>query len=248
MLKAHLISEEKAQLEQFRIHFEKEPQERHLIESTDLLEKHSLADYLENVNNSINAPNIMVTASLFSKRYSYLFLVPVLYSMSRFNKFFNVAIENIKIIDSFENDLWLPELYVKDQSMLMPINDKERIEWRNHYYRRIFGQHLTKIWDTVSSVGKIPKQTLWENTAIYIFWLYETVLHETSAERTKEDFHYLLFEADGTVFGNYLKNPLTGFYNNKINKNGSEIRPRQTCCFSYQLSEKSMCKTCPKNC
>lgn len=248
MLKAHLLSEEKTQLEQFRLHFEREPQERLWIESADLLDKNNLTTYLEYVTECIHAPNIMVTASLFSKRYSYLLLVPVLYSMSRFNKFFNVAIGNIKIIDGFENDLWLPKLYVKDQTMLMPTNDKERMEWRSLYYKQIFGQHLTKVWDLLSSVGKVPKQTLWENTAIYIFWLFETVLHETSTERTKEDFHFLLFEADGTFFGNNIKNPLTCFYNNKVFKNGLEIRPRQTCCFFYQISEKSMCKTCPKKC
>jgi siderophore-iron reductase FhuF len=168
--------------------------------------------------------------------------------MSSYHRFLNIAVDNIEVLDSFENDIWLPKLFVKDQTSFMASTETERIEARRHFLQQLFSKHINEVWDVLSSVGKIPKQTLWENTVVYIFWLYESVIQELSCDHAKEDFKFLLFEADGSIFGNYPKNPLVRFYSEKIIKNGHEIRPRNTCCLSYQIDEKYMCKSCPKTC
>lgn len=66
----------------------------------------------------------------------------------------------------------------------------------------------------------ISKTILWENVAIYIYWLYEKDLlsHENDEirKRTKEDFHYLINEAPGNIFRNCNRNPLKKYYNDPV--------------------------------
>lgn len=240
-------SSEKEQLSLYRLTFEK-INSLEVIGSVDLLNEKNLLIYLESVTEKIKAPNIMTAASLFSKRYSHLLIVPAFYAMSRYDKFLNVEMKNTEVMDHFEYDMWFPKLLLKDQTIIIARTETERCEWRRHFIQQLFSQHINQVWDVLSHVGKLSKQTLWENTAVYTFWLFESVLQKLSCERAKEDFNYLLFEADGSIFGNYTKNPLARFYNEKRTINGYEIRPRKTCCLSYQIDEKYMCKSCPKTC
>lgn len=247
MIESSFQSSEKEQLSQFRLSFEK-IDSIEFISSVDLLNEKKLTIYLESVKEKIKAPNIMTAASLFSKRYSHLLIVPAFYAMSRYNKFLNIELENTEVMDHFESDLWFPKLLLKDQTTLSVRAESERNEWRRYFIQQLFSQHINQVWDVLSHVGKISKHTLWENTAVYTFWLYETVLQEPPCEKAIEDFNYLLFEADGSIFGNYSKNPLARFYSEKLTKNGYEIRLRKTCCLSCQIDEKYMCKSCPKTC
>lgn len=248
MIKDYLQSQEKEQLSKFRLQFNKEINNIPIIEAADLVNENKLAAFLETAKEKMNAPDITVAASLFSKRYSYLVLVPALFAMSRYNKFLNIEIYNLEIIDSHADGIWMPNLYFKDQTILKANTEMERLDYLPQYFQKLFSQHLNLVWDALANTGGISKQILWENTAVYIFWLYETVLTELSDEKENEDFRFLLFGSDGSLFGNYVNNPLLKFYNNKIIKDDTEIRTRKTCCLSYKVSEKQMCKTCPKIC
>ena len=85
------------------------------------------------------------------------------------------------------------------------------------------------------------------------FWLYESVLPKLDDEelrnRAKEDFHYLVYETPGSLFGNYHANPISRYYDNKMYNEHlqEEVRIRTTCCFNYMLdNSKNFCKTCPR--
>ena len=109
--------------------------------------------------------------------------------------------------------------------------------------------------DAISKSAKISKMILWENVAVYIFWLYEKILsqaedHEVK-ERAQEDFSFLIETAIGKLFGRYHSNPIAGFHTEPVYQEESDtyIRIRKTCCFSYLLKDKgSYCKTCPRTC
>ncbi|WP_445684072.1 (2Fe-2S)-binding protein [Ureibacillus sp. FSL K6-2830] len=62
-----------------------------------------------------------------------------------------------------------------------------------------------------------------------------------------DDFHYIIFEADGSLFGYHHKeNPLRKYYGKKtFIDNGAELRIRKTCCYNYLLDSMKQCKTCP---
>ena len=71
---------------------------------------------------------------------------------------------------------------------------------------------------------------------------------EEVRERAKEDFHYLVLEAPGSLFGNYHENPIKRYFVQKryIEHLQEEVRVRTTCCFSYLLEgSPKRCKTCP---
>lgn len=246
MIKDHFQSLEKEQLSQFRMIFNKDMGNTSSLEAAELLDENKLTAYLESAKTNMNAPNMTVAASLFSKRYSYLTLVPALYAMSRYNKFLDVSINNLEIIDGFEQDIWMPRLFVKDQMIVTANSDQERAECQLQFVQQLFSQHLNAVWDVLAKVGKVSKQTLWENTAVYIFWLYESVLSELAAATANKDFQFLLFEAEGLYFGNYTSNPLLSFYTDKRELDGAQIRIRKTCCLSYKISENYICNTCPK--
>ena len=86
---------------------------------------------------------------------------------------------------------------------------------------------------------KQSKLILWDNIAIYLFWLYETVLPKNRRTQKyriepKEDFDYLISEAPETLFGNEHTNPIKRYYHKKvyIEDLQEEVRVRTTCCFS----------------
>ncbi|WP_332692693.1 siderophore-iron reductase FhuF [Halalkalibacter lacteus] len=243
--------DEQQRLREFRVCFQKGGDDSLTIPIRDLTNKDLLKNYMDRVQQKLNAPSLMVAASMFSKRYSYLIVVPALYSFSALNKRINISIDHVSLDPSGSKDYWLPELYLMDQTVVSPSTIKEREELREQVIREIFANHLNVIWNELSKIGKIPKQILWENTAIYLFWLYESLLEkelpEVTRNKIKDDFHYLLYNAEGSLFGKYQRNPMTKFFHDKIMMDGSVVRLRRTCCFSYEAETKKMCKTCPKN-
>ncbi|MFC0470376.1 siderophore-iron reductase FhuF [Halalkalibacter kiskunsagensis] len=243
--------DEQQSLREFRVCFQKGEGDSLTIPIRELTNNVLLKNYMDRVQQKLNAPNLMVAASMFAKRYSYLIVVPALYSFSALNKRVNVSIDHVSLEPSGSKEYWLPELYLMDQTVVSPSTIKEREELREQVITELFADHLNVIWEELSKIGKIPKQTLWENTAIYLFWLYETLLDkdfpELTRKRIKDDFHYLLYNADSSLFGNYNRNPITKFFHDKQMMDGSMVRKRRTCCFSYESETRKMCKTCPKN-
>jgi ferric iron reductase protein FhuF len=214
----------------------------------DSLLSGNLEDYISKVMVGIGAPNDKVTASMIMKRYAF-FAAMALFTMSHSDRRINIRTNNVTLVSHYEDGLWLPKLYLKDLSFEFVSGDRQL--WREQYVKGIFANHIYLLMDQLSKITKISKLILWENIAVYLFWLYESVLNESSEERKEiieEDFRYLFYDAPGSVFGEYNHNPLTKYNSENIFNPDTEkyIRYRKTCCFSYKLEgNHKRCKTCP---
>lgn len=220
------------------------------IEGKLLTDADHVYQYVRALQQKLNSSSIPATASFFSKRYSYLIAVNSLYAMSGFNKGIKLTLDNVYIQSYFDGDAWLPRLVIEEPSETSPLEEK-RSEWRDEVIKDTF-HHLHSVWDCLSKAANLSKQTLWENTALYVFWLYENQLAETDSEcvknRSMDDFDYLIHTAPGFLFGPYHENPLSRFYREKTYsaKHEACIRRRTTCCLYYQVHSKGQyCSTCP---
>jgi ferric iron reductase protein FhuF len=216
----------------------------------EIIDDLALMRYMENVGAHIGSPNLKVTASIFVKRYAFLAVI-YLYGMTVWNKKLDTSFNNIRIQTEEADDLWLPKFYF--YNMKIEAVKENRNAWREEALKDFFSENVYVLIDQLSKVTKQSKLILWENIAIYVFWLYESVLAKLDDEelrnRAKEDFHYLIYEAPGSLFGNDHINPIKRYYHNKWYKEHlqEEIRVRTTCCFSYLLEGAvNRCKTCPQ--
>lgn len=235
----------------YRLALERSADHSFSIHAIDLLEPYILLDYLNEVSTLLNASTRIVAASLFSKRYSYLMIASSLYAMTMFDKAFDYSIENCYIDYSKDEQLWLPNLRLAHWDISQPVDGK-REEWRDQVIRHIFAENIAVVWRSMSKTAPISKSVLWENTSIYVYWLYEKRMSEgATAEqkmRIEDDFRYLLKAAPAHLFGETL-NPLAKFDQPKMltAKSDEPIRIRKTCCLYYQTCvEEDYCSTCPK--
>ncbi|WP_223591978.1 siderophore-iron reductase FhuF [Neobacillus bataviensis] len=205
----------------------------------DLLNDKFLKLFIANLADSIGAPNEKAAASIFIKRYAFVAVIS-LYAMSVWNKKINVSISNIEMESPEKGKDWLPSFLLKDEKE-EDWNGKARADWRKDMINELFAKNIFPIIDKLEKTFGISKLILWENIAVYIFWLYESELKDSENSSVQSDFRYLLFEAEGSLFGRYKGNPLQKYYTEKI----EDVRMRKTCCFSYQLSAGKRCKTCP---
>lgn len=207
----------------------------------------AISHYIQKVMIEIGAPNDKVAASMIIKRYAF-FAAMSLFTMSHSDHGLNVKTSNVTLVSHYEDDNWLPKFYLKDLSF-NPIHG-DRKQWREQYLQDIFANHIYLLIDCISKETKISKLILWENIAVYLYWLYENVL-EGNEDRKKvieEDFNYLFQEAPGYVFGSYNYNPLSKYESEKIYQPETEkfLRIRKTCCFSYKLEgQNKRCNICP---
>ncbi|MFT9598776.1 IucA/IucC family C-terminal-domain containing protein [Mesobacillus sp.] len=230
-----------------------EPEKDVQIDFRPFMDAATMGVYLKRFNKGLKAPDLKTAASVFMKRHAFL-AVLYLYSMSAFNKKLDVSPENIILADAIKGGLWLPEFYLKNKTTDMcPAGDRE--EWRAEAVRHLFVDNLFPVMDAISKSAKISKLILWENVAVYIFWLYEKILSQTEdlevKARAAEDFSFLVESAPGKLFGRYNNNPIARYYSDPVyqEETDSYIRIRKTCCYSYMLKEKgSYCKTCPRTC
>ncbi|GMK37480.1 hypothetical protein PCCS19_05340 [Paenibacillus sp. CCS19] len=227
-------------------------QQPYSLTSADLLDQDFMLDYLERVNAIYEATTRMATASLFAKRYNCLTMASSLYAMGAFNKGMNCEISNCHVESYHQGHAWLPKLRLYDWTATQPAEgDRER--WRDSVIRGIFAGNLTLVYNLMSKVAPVSKAVLWENTAIYIFWLYESKfeegLDEPTIARIRDDFDYLVNRAPGELFGE-RRNPLTPFNRPKVMTSASEkpLRLRKTCCYYYMAADDptDYCPTCPK--
>ncbi|MGM7700238.1 IucA/IucC family C-terminal-domain containing protein [Pseudalkalibacillus sp. Hm43] len=197
----------------------------------------------------LNAPNGMVSASQFSKRYAFLVTAPFFASLTLFNQILNVGPKNTSVQPDPEKGFFLPRLALKDEGTTEAGLDRKEAVHRA--LEMMFKNHLKPVWETLNKVTCVPMPVLWENTATYFYWLYETNFysHELGlpANKIEEDFQ-LILDAPGECFGE-TDNPLKKFHYDKqqLVKNDPPIRVRKTCCFYYEVNEeRNFCKTCPK--
>ncbi|WP_413307423.1 siderophore-iron reductase FhuF [Bacillus sp. 1P10SD] len=210
-----------------------------------LLDESFLKDFLEKLALTIGAPSTKVAASIFIKRYAFL-AVTVLYSMSVWNKKLNVTVENISMESPEQGKAWLPSFSLKDMTT-QDWNGENRALWRDTVLRDLFANNIYPIIVALEKAVGISKLIMWENMAVYLFWLYEKELKENENSNVADDFRYLLLEAEGSLFGQYNLNPLQRYYSEKtyVEESDEQIRLRKTCCYSYQLPAGKRCKVCP---
>ncbi|MEK4030645.1 MULTISPECIES: IucA/IucC family C-terminal-domain containing protein [Bacillaceae] len=224
------------------------------IQANGLLDDQQLCSYLLQVKDKIKAANTTVAASLFIKRYSFAILI-ALYSMSVLNKRLDFSFRNIWIetLDE-EEPLWLPSFRFSHLAADEPGN-VDRVKWREEAIQQIFGGHIDLLFTHVKRQSRLSKLIMWENLYTYIRWMYESLLntpeyhgqHETLAN----DFHYLVKEGAGSLFGSYHQNPLLRCESSqqRVEKNGTVIQKRKTCCLSYLAGSKGKrCSVCPIDC
>ncbi|MGO4949824.1 MULTISPECIES: IucA/IucC family C-terminal-domain containing protein [Paenibacillus] len=219
---------------------------------TDLLDPSKSLNYLQGVSSIFETDSQTATVSLFAKRYAYLILASGLYAMSRFNKGLNYEITNGTIESSYQGEAWLPKARLTDWQTTSPEAD-QRGKWRDQVIEQMFAGNLAKVWQSLSKATRISRSVLWENTAIYVYWLYENKFAEGATpeekQRVEEDFHYLIRDASAHLFGE-SRNPLKQFNTPKRATAASDtpIRVRTTCCFYYLAADdpQDYCSTCPK--
>lgn len=218
------------------------------FEVASLLEEEILKDFIENLTMMIKAPSVKVTASIFMKRYAFV-AVMSLYAMTVWNKMINVSINDLSMQNPEQGKAWLPSFSIKNVSESdEKWSGHDRKEWRARVLHELFAENISLLIDKFEKTFKISKLILWENIAVYLFWLYEVEMKDVVNPNKMEDFRFLIFEAEGKLFGAYKINPLKKYYSEKKNTAASddEIRIRKTCCYNYTLQGASTnCKTCP---
>ncbi|MFC5703305.1 IucA/IucC family C-terminal-domain containing protein [Cohnella faecalis] len=220
--------------------------------AVDLLNPDKCRAYLDGVAGIFESPSSVATVSLFAKRYSFLIIASSLYAMSVYNKGMDYSIENCHIESSYQGRAWLPKMRLTEWNVSQPA-EGGRKEWRDQVIHSLFAENIVKAWHSLSKLGPVSKAVLWENTAIYVYWLYENKFGEgvddIQKSRVQEDFEYLIREAPAHLFGE-KKNPFARFDSPKVVTQASEapIRIRKTCCYYYLASDEpeDYCPTCPK--
>ncbi|GIO41308.1 IucA/IucC family C-terminal-domain containing protein [Paenibacillus apis] len=219
---------------------------------TDLLDPDKSQAYLQKVGQIYETDSSVAPVSMFAKRYAYLVIAANLYALSYFNKGYNLELENGEIESVYLGGAWLPKARLMDWTMTEPAAGR-RAEWRDEVLERMFAGNLSRVWSALAKLVKVPKSILWENTAIYVYWLYEKNFGKDATleqkQRLEEDYHYLLHDAPAHLFGE-KRNPLMQFNGPKVVRSGYKkpIRVRKTCCFYYVTSDKQedYCSSCPK--
>ncbi|WP_246946135.1 siderophore-iron reductase FhuF [Bacillus pinisoli] len=216
---------------------------------TKLLNEAFVSEFIEKLKEMYGVNETFVAASQFIKRYAYMVTVPYLYSMSMFHKRIDIGLEGTIFQSYEENKVWLPKLQIQSQDALLPTHD--RASWRAAGFESLFKDHLAPVISMVAKQGKISKHILWENAAVYVFWIYESMMKEQPKNEIISDDFNALLAADCSVFGDYSKNPIHKYYTEKkyYDHVDTEIRLRKTCCLYNRLpGSQGSCSTCPQAC
>lgn len=239
-----LTSREAAELSRFRYSAQLEDEEA-AIKIGDLVSSDKMASFLEGVRKEIKAPDVKVAASVFTKRFAFVAVI-YLYALSAWNKKLCFTLDSLLLQSNKRDGNWLPDYFIEDLSAEEFVGGN-REQWREEALRQFFAGTLYPVLEALASEGKISKYILWENVAVYIYWLYANILEGNY----QDDFQYIVKDSPGSMFGPYNRNPLDR-YNGEptfLEELHEFVRIRKTCCFTYQLGEKrTYCKTCPLYC
>ncbi|ANB60275.1 hypothetical protein GFC30_1733 [Anoxybacillus amylolyticus] len=235
----NLSEDEVKQLERFR--FSKKRMISPLsIRLDQLHDERELAIYLQLVQQKIGARNQVVSASIFMKRYSF-FIAIVLYAMSVWNKRLPLPFQQIWMETDNDSTLWIPTFHF--ELLTYTTVSENRDKWRMQTLQHLFAEHVALLIEQLRKITNISPLILWENIAVYVIWLYETLLKENQfsdvRDQIYDDFLFVVQKAEGKLFGPYSENPLYRFW-----KGESRTR-RTTCCLFYQTAKQDHCRTCP---
>ncbi|WP_456277758.1 siderophore-iron reductase FhuF [Bacillus sp. AK128] len=249
MVSKQLLSNELDILKNYRLTLDHPEEQTYSFTCNGLLDQDVIDDFFNRLKSMYQVSEPFVVASQFMKRYGYMITVPFLYSLSMFHKKLDISLQT-SVFQSYETDgVWLPKLQIG--TLEVHAVEDQREGWRTAAFESLFRDHLAPVIDQISSQAKVSKHILWENAAVYIFWIYESMMEqEPNNELLKEDFQALL-DAEGSMFGNLSKNPISKFYTEKryISHMDKEIRVRKTCCMFNRLpNSEGACTTCPLTC
>jgi ferric iron reductase protein FhuF len=224
-----------------------------LVSSTptiDLTDEKKCKKYLERLTILLHSPSMMITASQFIKRYSFLIVAPSLHAMTMFNKGLNLAIHQVSLESSAEHP-WLSHISTTELQITAPVAGKREV-WRDQIIKGLFAEHLAILLRTISQAANIPMTILWENIAVRVYSLYEKKMGDGASvevrSRIREDYEYLIHAAPAALFDT-KKNPLSQYYGHTCAVTSAKppIRIRKTCCFYYEVSSiREYCLGCPK--
>jgi ferric iron reductase protein FhuF len=223
------------------------------ISFQDLLDHAKILTHLDQIGKQIGSPTHKVTASLMAKRMAF-YAVIHLYAMSALNKKFEVDLKEVKLIERNGDSLWLPDFYLGDFIISDPGENRDK--WRQEVVKDVFSCFFHTLLEMLRLTTRFSKLVMWENIAVYVFWLYESILkNEENPERKlrmEDDYQFVMHHAQGSLFGPYQHNPLSRFDSEKVFREEYEekIRVRKTCCLSNLLDAKEgkRCSTCPNGC
>ena len=179
----------------------------------NLLDKAYVTEFMKNLADSIGSPSERIAASIFIKRYAFIAVIS-LYAMTTGNKKMNLSLDNIEMEEAEHGKDWLPMISLKNPSV-EEWNGEDRYEWRKNVYRDLFAKNIYPIISQLEKTFEVSKLILWENIAVYLFWLYETELKDIDNPNVQGDFRFLIMEAEGTLFGRYHNNPLQKYFAEK---------------------------------
>lgn len=220
-----------------------EPAKGLLISARELADTRQCRSHLQTWQRSMGYPDLVVTASQFSKRYAFLSLLPVLTAMTLFDKGLDGELHNCRLLSVEQEGNWLPRLSLIDGGAVSPIT-AGRVNWRNTILQRVFAGHVAHVWQATSKATGVKASILWENTATYVFWLYEHKLPNVTGinlDQVQEDYAYLIHGTIPDVFGEKF-HPLRRFFK----RTGERQRVRSTCCLHYRTAHgAARCVACP---
>ncbi|MGG2197930.1 IucA/IucC family C-terminal-domain containing protein [Paenibacillus validus] len=221
------------------------------ISARDLVDEHKCGLYLDGLANLYRSPSRAMTASPFAKRYAFLIVSPGLYAMTMYNRGLDLSIGNCHVESYYQKTTWMPNMRLAHVNVTQPAS-AGRNAWRDQILSSMFAGHLAQVWRTIAKASNIPRSILWENTAIYVYTLYEKRILEAAGRqeqfRMQEDFEYLIRDAPAGLFGEKY-NPFARFDSPKciVPASDQPIRIRKTCCYYYMISDhESYCPSCPK--
>lgn len=231
----------------------------HAMRAVDLLVPQTCAELLDALTALIGSPSRRVTASLLAKRIAFLTTASSLYAMSMYDKALDLSLENCYVDYHYANRRWQSGMPLENLTASVP-QPGERAEWRRKVVAQLFAGNLSRLWQSLANVAKVPLPVLWENTAVRVYSLYERRMLDMDKEnkcphaqnRVREDFDYLVRDADAALFGTD-ENPLATFFRPKQHIQhtphaAQPVRVRKTCCYYYKASEpQEYCSVCPLN-
>jgi ferric iron reductase protein FhuF len=243
------LEEQKYLANNFR--FLQEVKNEDLISFEQLVDPEFLQSYLNELQEHFKTDKKFVAASQFAKRIGFAMAIPILYAMTIYDKKIDTSPANCFLISSYNNEKWMPQLYLKNLNAVEP-SLEDRLSWRESIIEDLFKQNLTPILKKLAAISSVPMPILWENVAIYVYWLYEKRIQEGVANGLKRqilsDFYYLIHQAPGCFFGE-VENPLKKFFGAmcELPISVEPVRIRRTCCFYYEIAPNGeCCITCPK--
>ncbi|WP_173915783.1 hypothetical protein [Halobacillus sp. Marseille-Q1614] len=235
--------------ENFKYFLDSTPSEDILgvVKGEVLQNKKGVQETLDEIHAYMESEFFLTTASVLSKRYANFIATIPLASMTLFNKFPNMNLDNVELIRVDEKKKWLPRLHLLSKVVTQPV-DQTREQWMREELDHLFKEIVRPVFLHINHLTRLSMDVMWENISVYMFRLYERQLAEwysaEETERMKQDFYYIVRDLPGETFGT-SHNPFTYFLEQPKLETGA--RQRKCCCLSHRLhTDSDYCKVCPK--